>query len=116
MSLPLSVALDQLLSVQKTAEASAQLNWKWCSQKLFSLSATLYIDLPSPANQVTDVPIRYVQGCVNRDMRVFTFVTRRPTLSGVLTSVVPSKNDDDEQESDPKMVRGVKGVMSKFFV
>ena len=37
-------------------------------------------------------------------------------MSGVLTSVVPtSMNTDDEQESGTKMIKGVKDVMSKFY-
>ena len=36
-------------------------------------------------------------------------------MSGVLTSVVPSMNTVDEQESGTKMIKGVQNVMSKFF-
>ena len=39
-------------------------------------------------------------------------------MSGVLTSVVPSMNNDgdDEQETRPKMARGIKDVISKFII
>ena len=36
-------------------------------------------------------------------------------MSGVLTSVVPSKSSyDDEEGSSPKLVKGVKDVMSRL--